>query len=336
MKKLFTIALLILATGCLPGAEVEFNLAALGTSPATNRAILIRPGWLNPTSSIGLQDATILRTGTNQSVTLSNCPEAILSVEIMAPPARTVFSIYVPDTNGVLGAADLRGQGTGGRLDPNRYSWSVRASDARYARKSGITTSNSASVTFTGDGTSTNPLVGTFGGILTGTNYLGTIISSGTSTAADGANSQAFGNSTIASGATSHAIGSATTASGGSSHAQGSLTVASGGYSHAEGLGSVASGTASHAQGFGSTAAGEYSFAAGYLASALHDNTFVWSDGTEVSSSTNAQVTLNAANGYRLLGGPVEGRFIFTNAAGSRFVLIVNSSTNGLTFVPVP
>lgn len=132
MKKIFSI--LMLSAFAASAANVVFNLVELGASPQTNRAVLIKPEWLNPTNAVGLPNASILRSGTNTSVTLSNCPEAVLNIEVMAPPSRMTFSIYVPDTNTTLQAADLRGQGTAGRLDPNRYSWSVRASDARYAR----------------------------------------------------------------------------------------------------------------------------------------------------------------------------------------------------------
>lgn len=137
MKRFISILVLAVAvTGF--SADVLIPLSQLGISPATNRSVLIKSEWLNPTNTIGLPNAFIARTGTNTSVTVSNVPEAILNIEVMAPPNRLAFSIYVPETNVTLNAADLRGVGTGGRLDPNRYSWSVRASDARYARAGSV------------------------------------------------------------------------------------------------------------------------------------------------------------------------------------------------------
>ena len=99
--------------------------------------------------------------------------------------------------------------------------------------------------------------------------------------------------SNLASGAVSHAEGFGTEASGTASHAEGIATVASGEYSHAEGVGTVAGGYAAHA--------------AGTYAHTTNDYTYVWSDGTAVSSTTSNQFTVHAQNGIRLLGGPVEG-----------------------------
>jgi hypothetical protein len=163
MKTVFLFSICLLLARLAAAADLNFSLTALGAGTTTNRVIVVRPEWQNPTNTIGLADATLLRTGTNSSVTLSNVPESILAVEIMAPPARTVFSIYVPDTNGTLNVADMRGLGTGGKLDPNKYSWSVRASDARYAQIGStnvnpLVTSDSATVTFSGDGTAGSPL----------------------------------------------------------------------------------------------------------------------------------------------------------------------------------
>jgi len=84
-----------------------------------------------------------------------------------------------------------------------------------------------------------------------------------------------------------------TTASGEAGHAEGSYTTASGNYSHAEGYGTAASGAVSHASG--------------QNASAIHDNTFVWSDGTTIYSDAVKQFTVYATGGIRLHGAPTEG-----------------------------
>lgn len=96
-----------------------------------------------------------------------------------------------------------------------------------------------------------------------------------------------------ASGVFSHAEGYNTEASGYASHAEGSGTKAQGYYSHAEGQASVAGGHASHA--------------AGAAAWATNDYAYVWSDGTVTGSTTSKQFTVHAANGIRLLGGPITG-----------------------------
>jgi len=74
-------------------------------------------------------------------------------------------------------------------------------------------------------------------------------------------------------------------------------------YSHAEGRGTIASGSYSHAEGQDTIAGGYWSHAAGLNADATHQNTYVWSDGQDINSTTTKQYTVYAANGIRLLGG---------------------------------
>jgi hypothetical protein len=148
-----------------------------------------------------------------------------------------------------------------------------------------------------------NSNTNTFGGYLV---KLGLRVQSGTGTAS-GANSHAEGAYTTASGANSHAEGAYTTASAENSHAENFGSTASGWYSHAEGGNTTASGIASHAEGFATVAGGNNSHAGGQNASATNHNTFVWSDGTFFGSSTSNEFSVYAANGIRLLGGPIEG-----------------------------
>ncbi len=91
------------------------------------------------------------------------------------------------------------------------------------------------------------------------------------------------------------------------SHAQGYLTESLGNYSHSEGKWTHAIGESSHAEGVYTEAAGYASHASGENSNATNDNTFVWSDGTLISSTTNCQFTVHAINGIRLLGGPISG-----------------------------
>jgi hypothetical protein len=94
------------------------------------------------------------------------------------------------------------------------------------------------------------------------------------------------------------------TASGQSSWANYSGT-ASGSGSWANYSG-IASGDGSWAN-YGGTASGTGSWAMGYGARATNNDTFVWSDGTTISSTSDNQFSAYAANGYRLLGGPITG-----------------------------
>jgi hypothetical protein len=73
--------------------------------------------------------------------------------------------------------------------------------------------------------------------------------------------------------------------------------------SAAFGLNCIASGARSFASGLYCTASGAQSLALGYAANAPHDNSFVWSDGTAlVSSTAEKQATFAASNGFRVLG----------------------------------
>ena len=87
-------------------------------------------------------------------------------------------------------------------------------------------------------------------------------------------------------------------------------------------VGTSASGFASHAEGGNSIASGNYSHAAGANASATNNNTYVWSDGTYVGSTTNNQYSVYADNGIRLLGGAISG-----NGSG---LTNINATNNGL------
>jgi len=143
----------------------------------------------------------------------------------------------------------------------------------------------------------------------------------GSGTMALGIPSHAEGSHSIAGGTISHAEGSSTTAAGSMSHAEGSGTKAGGAASHAEGSGSMATGQCSHAEGqdttaFGNsahaegrctTASGQSSFSGGEKARAANDYSYVWSDGTQIGSTMDRQYTVYAANGIRLLGGPITG-----------------------------
>ena len=127
-------------------------------------------------------------------------------------------------------------------------------------------------------------------------------------TTASGGNSHAEGNNTKASDSASHAEGWRTTASGEVSHAEGTFTTASGFFgAHAEGYRTTASGWYSHAEGRFTTAGGDTTHASGELAKATHNNSSVWSDGTEFFSQGTQTFNVHATNGIYLSGGPIYG-----------------------------
>lgn len=172
-----------------------------------------------------------------------------------------------------------------------------------------------------------NTHTNTYGGSLA---VLGGRVQSGDFSTASGESSHAQGSYVTASGTASHAEGSGSTASGIASHAEGTATTASGNDAHAEGTGSTASGNRSHAEGSYTTASGYVSHAAGENASAIHDNTFVWSDSESISSTTNKEFTVHADNGIRLLGAAgVEAEGTVTAAAFVGVTADAVTYTNG-------
>jgi hypothetical protein len=110
-----------------------------------------------------------------------------------------------------------------------------------------------------------------------------------------------------ASGYGSFAAGYSVTASGGGAIALGVNTTASGYGSTAFGGNTTASGIGSTAMGTLSTADGKYSTAMGYYANAIHDNTFVWADGSVgypgFTSTTTNQFSVRAIGGVLLNAG---------------------------------
>ncbi len=96
--------------------------------------------------------------------------------------------------------------------------------------------------------------------------------------------------------------GSRNTASGPFSTAMGFNTTASGFRSTAMGYDTIASGESSTAMGFDTKASGFYSTAMGSHANALHNDSFVWADGTaaEFNSTAASQFSIRARGGLRL------------------------------------
>ena len=114
----------------------------------------------------------------------------------------------------------------------------------------------------------------------------------------------AFGQHAGASGFGSLAAGYFANASGNDSIALGFFSAASGGASTAIGEYARANGGDSTALGAFVTASGTYSTAMGNQADAIHDNTFVWSDGSmawpNFSSTTSNEFSICAQNGVHI------------------------------------
>ena len=137
---------------------------------------------------------------------------------------------------------------------------------------------------------------------LTGATISGGVLNSAVgnlSTVGGGQVNTAFGNSsTVAGGFNNEASGRKASVGGGrQNQAEGEAATIAGG------LRNVATGrTATVPGGVENTASGESSFAAGVAASALHDNTFVWSDGQprdpfEFESTDENQFLIHATGG---------------------------------------
>ena len=186
----------------------------------------------------------------------------------------------------------------------------------------------------------TNAVTNTFGGALT---ILGGRVQEGSGTKATGIASHAEGRDTQATNVYAHAEGYGTKAYGTQSHAEGSFTEATnsnahaegyntkayGNSSHAEGYGTRASNLSSHAEGLNTTASGYASRAAGADANATNDYTYVWSDGTTFGSTATAQYSAFAGNGFRFLGGAIEGNGGGLTNLNGRYITATNAPGAG-------
>jgi len=120
-------------------------------------------------------------------------------------------------------------------------------------------------------------------------------------------------------------------ATGNPSHAEGWTSSATNNSAHAEGYGTVAGGIGAHAEGLNSLASGNYSHAGGAYSKATNANAWVWSDGSSTSfgSTTTKQFSAFAINGFRLMGGSIEGNGgALTNLSG-RYITATNAPGAG-------
>jgi len=139
-------------------------------------------------------------------------------------------------------------------------------------------------------------VLGGYGNVASGPSSL----AMGHLTIASGSYSTAMGDCFVASGRASTAIGELTTASGDYSTAMGNNTVASGASATATGNSSTASGASATTMGYHTLASGFGATALGASSQALHNNTFVWSDGTAIpafASSAANQFLVYASGG---------------------------------------
>jgi len=169
----------------------------------------------------------------------------------------------------------------------------------------------------------------------------------GFSTTAQGTYSTAMGRITTASGDTSTAMGVNTTASGQFSTAMGQGSIASGLDSVAAGLNNIASGInsvamgetcaatnlAAVALGYHTTAGGSGATALGVSSQALHNNTFVWSDGsraTPFASTAANQFAVCASGGMLFLSSGTGTSGVQLSAGGGSWSSLSdrNAKTN--------
>jgi hypothetical protein len=124
-------------------------------------------------------------------------------------------------------------------------------------------------------------------------------------------------------GHSNHAEGWNTTSHGSFTHAEGYYTETSSSASHAEGWRTTATGHYSHAEGYRTTASRKATHASGELAEAIHNNTFVWSDGVAFSSSQTNTFNIHATNGVCISGG---GLVVGSPTGGNKGVGTINAS----------
>lgn len=143
----------------------------------------------------------------------------------------------------------------------------------------------------------------------------------------------ALGYFTTASNFNATALGNGSIAAGQDSTAAGHATRATGDYSTALGYGSIASGPAATALGNGTTAAGLGSLAAGARANANHTGSFVWSDSSpgSFSSQVNDQFLIRAAGGVCInTEVPVGALHVNGTVWATSFQSDTNVSFNGV------
>ena len=254
--------------------------------------------------------------------------------------------IFANGTNGVItapagsagGSVDLGVGGNGGPTEDGQSN----QSDGGAGGTVNLATGGAGGGGSDGNGGTVNLATTRFGapgrvnaGYLYGfTAALGPIAEIGTVATASGLYSFASGEASVASGYASVGAGYSVTASGDESMAVGygvsataETAVALGDSSAATGIGSVAIGT-------GIVASAPIAFGLGYYAKATNDHTFVWSDDSlgntlGQGSSTNRTFTVRAANGIRLLGGPISGNVANVTNLGPSAIRATNAPVNG-------
>jgi hypothetical protein len=124
----------LLLTSCAHGADVAFDLSDFTTSGVSNRRVIMSPTSTPRVSAarIILSDRVSFTTDAAGQHTVSNVVAGYYTVSLQGPPNPTQFTIAVPDTNGVVVAADLLVASTSSTFPNGTTAWSMAASDARY------------------------------------------------------------------------------------------------------------------------------------------------------------------------------------------------------------
>ena len=116
-------------------ATVLFDLHDFTTTATAHRKVIISPVGVTLNGTQIIHADSLLRTSdTYGQIWISNCVPGVYNVEITAPPRRSSFNVTVPETNGVLNAAQLVSVGTNAAAGGQAYS--MATSDTRFVGRS--------------------------------------------------------------------------------------------------------------------------------------------------------------------------------------------------------
>jgi len=114
----------------------------------TNRQVLVTPLWLTASGAVPVYDRKRLVSDATGTLWVTNMMVGVYDCDVMGPPDKTSFWIYVDPSNAVQNAATHMVVRTNVTAGPERLAYSMSASDARYA-PAGTTVAN---VLFSSDG----------------------------------------------------------------------------------------------------------------------------------------------------------------------------------------
>jgi hypothetical protein len=266
------------------GAVTTADFASGATAPNASAVGGVAPANLwQTTGNSGVTNPVLGTTDNNPLTVVVNGQQALLVQPDATTGGSTPNLIGGFSGNAVSAGKDgatIGGGGEAGATNQVTDSFGTVAGGANNTAARGATASGLSN---TASGSASTALGA--GNIASGD--LSTALGSGN--AASGNDSTASGDANIASGNNSIALGLDNTSSNVNSTALGGINTASGIHSTALGFENTASGSLSTAIGIDNTAQATGSFAAGHNVSipSLDGGSFVWSDGTQGSGSTD-------------------------------------------------